>query len=134
MTKKVTVLSKSIVNLFPCITLYKYRTNLIKLISMLRSSFLVFSLLKHRSIPISTSSIVLYNPLSSISKPTHLRSFVKVPNLSSGYSNFTPLSQRFRLQQHSMASDSSSQPQSIYDFTVKVRCNSMIISFSRIIN
>ncbi|KAL2902498.1 putative phospholipid hydroperoxide glutathione peroxidase [Bienertia sinuspersici] len=85
---------------------------------MIRSSSSIFSLLRqYRSIPISVASIVPYNRLSSISKPTHLRSFTKSSNFSSVYLNLSHFSLRFRLQ-HSMASDSSS-PKSIHEFTVK---------------
>uniref|UniRef100_A0A803LQJ6 Glutathione peroxidase n=1 Tax=Chenopodium quinoa TaxID=63459 RepID=A0A803LQJ6_CHEQI len=83
---------------------------------MLRSS--IFSLFRHRSIPISLVSVVSYNQSSSISKPTHFRSSINLDHLSSGYLNHSPFSQSFSSQK-SMASDSSVQPKSVHDFVVK---------------
>ncbi|XP_021754079.1 probable phospholipid hydroperoxide glutathione peroxidase [Chenopodium quinoa] len=82
---------------------------------MLRSS--IFSLFRQRSIPISLVSIVSFNQLSSISKPTHFRSSINLDNLSSEYFYHSPFSQSY--SQKSMASDSSAQPKSVHDFVVK---------------
>ena len=95
---------------------------------MHRISFSLFRLLEHRSLAVPLSFVVSYSHLSSIPKGTQLRSFINFDNLSSGDFHQSFYFQRFRLQ-HSMASDSSSQPKSIHDFVVKVRLNSSLILF-----
>ncbi|XP_010695174.3 probable phospholipid hydroperoxide glutathione peroxidase [Beta vulgaris subsp. vulgaris] len=85
---------------------------------MLHSLSSVFSLFRHRSIAIYLLPFASSNHLSSLPEPTHLRSFINFHNLSSGYLGQYPLYQRFTLQ-HSMASQSSAQSKSVYDFVVK---------------
>ncbi|CAO2819895.1 unnamed protein product [Amaranthus hypochondriacus] len=85
---------------------------------MHRISSSLFRLLEHRSLAVPLSFVVSYSHLSSIPKGTQLRSFINFDKLSSGHFHQSLYFQRFRLQ-HSMASDSSSQPKSIHDFVVK---------------
>lgn len=107
---------------------YKYWPYLLLSTSMLRSSSSsIFSLLRQISIPVSFASIVSYNQLSFISKPTQFRSSFNFATLSSGYFNQSPFSQSFRSQQ-TMASDSSAQPKSVHEFVVKVGYNPLLIT------
>ncbi|XP_074303963.1 putative phospholipid hydroperoxide glutathione peroxidase [Silene latifolia] len=84
--------------------------------STLHSSTL--SLLKILSISSSSSSIPLYNQLSSIPNQTHFRSSINLINPTCGYRNQSHLFQSFR-QEHSMASQSDPKPKSVHEFVVK---------------